>query len=155
MNMNDLNVVQPSRREFLSSAVKTLASLTIVGFVAPTLIESCGSSNPVGTGSGADAGKTISVSVASLTTVNSALHTTAPVSGRELLVVRTGSTTYETLLLVCPHAGCSYPSVDQSGSGIICTCHGSTFDINGNRLSGPAQTGLTTFTTAFNASTNQ
>ncbi len=42
----------------------------------------------------------------------------------------------------CPHQGCPVTSIVSKQ--IICPCHGSAFDIStGDRVAGPAQTGLT------------
>ncbi|HYM20401.1 MAG TPA: Rieske 2Fe-2S domain-containing protein [Candidatus Kapabacteria bacterium] len=139
---------QHSRRGFLVIAAQSLVGITIVGSVA-SIIESCGNSNPVDTGAGSDAGKTLTVDVSSLTSDNMAIHTTAPSSGRELLVVRRSSTVYETLLLVCTHSGCGYPSIDINGQQISCSCHGSRFDLTGKVTNGPAQTPLTSFATTY------
>ncbi|MDN5749068.1 MAG: Rieske (2Fe-2S) protein, partial [Pseudonocardia sp.] len=42
---------------------------------------------------------------------------------------------------VCPHQGCNVGSVE--GAEIVCPCHGSRFDLAGNVLNGPAESGLT------------
>jgi len=44
---------------------------------------------------------------------------------------------------VCPHLGCA---VDRSatGPGFTCPCHDSSFDADGNRLTGPSPRGLDT-----------
>lgn len=42
---------------------------------------------------------------------------------------------------VCPHAGCAVAKVD--GAQVICPCHGSTFGLDGEVLSGPAREALT------------
>ncbi|GAA5016146.1 hypothetical protein GCM10023258_01440 [Terrabacter aeriphilus] len=50
--------------------------------------------------------------------------------------------TFKAFDAVCPHQGCTVGSVD--GGQIVCPCHQSHFDIaTGDRVSGPAQTGLT------------
>jgi cytochrome b6-f complex iron-sulfur subunit len=47
------------------------------------------------------------------------------------------------MTLICTHAGCDMASDGSvSASGVICDCHGSRFDANGNPLSGPAQSPL-------------
>ena len=37
----------------------------------------------------------------------------------------------------CPHLGCRLNPAED-GHGIVCPCHGSRFDLEGKRLSGPA-----------------
>jgi Rieske Fe-S protein len=150
MLINEENLKSTSRRQFLSTVTSALVGITVVGFVAPVL-QSCSSPNAFDLTAGSDAGKSITVNVASLTSDGLAVHTTAPSSGRELLVIRRSATVYETLLLTCSHSGCSYPSVDISGSRIVCTCHNSVFDLGGNVLSGPGPQGLTKFTTVLDA----
>ncbi len=57
-----------------------------------------------------------------------------------IIVVRTGPTTFRALSAACPHSGCGVSIVDRPR--LICPCHGSEFTFAGNRLSGPAPTGL-------------
>jgi Rieske Fe-S protein len=40
------------------------------------------------------------------------------------------------LSAVCPHAGCTVSKVD--GAQVICPCHGSTFGLDGEVITGPA-----------------
>ena len=50
--------------------------------------------------------------------------------------------TFKAFDAVCPHQGCTVSSVE--GGQIICPCHQSHFDATtGDRVSGPAPTGLT------------
>ncbi|MBU1451007.1 MAG: ubiquinol-cytochrome c reductase iron-sulfur subunit [Proteobacteria bacterium] len=48
---------------------------------------------------------------------------------------------YFALSLVCPHLGCR-PSWQQAQGRFLCPCHGSSFALDGQRLSGPAPKGL-------------
>jgi len=57
-----------------------------------------------------------------------------------LIVVRTGAASFRALSAECPHAGCGVSVVDRPR--LRCPCHGSEFDFEGNRLEGPAPTGL-------------
>jgi Rieske Fe-S protein len=57
-----------------------------------------------------------------------------------VIVVRTGADTFRALSAECPHSGCGVSVVDRPR--LICPCHGSEFDFSGNRLAGPAPTGL-------------
>lgn len=41
----------------------------------------------------------------------------------------------------CPHLGCRL-GIDVDGDALTCPCHGSRFDLDGNRISGPATRGL-------------
>ncbi|MCB2226345.1 MAG: Rieske 2Fe-2S domain-containing protein [Desulfarculaceae bacterium] len=48
---------------------------------------------------------------------------------------------YFALSLVCPHLGCR-PAWHQPSGRFLCPCHGSSFALDGARLSGPAPRGL-------------
>ena len=48
---------------------------------------------------------------------------------------------YFALSLVCPHLGCR-PAWHKAQSRFLCPCHGSSFALDGARLSGPAPKGL-------------
>ena len=151
---NDLTILpdDSARREFLKHFGSALAGITIVGSLAP-LLESCygNSSTSTDTGSGGDAGKMKTVDVSTLTTDKTAIATTAPVTGRPLLVIRLSATSYETLLMICKHMGCEPPSLAFNGTQINCSCHGSQYDINGTVIHGPATSNLTSFSTSFDA----
>ena len=58
------------------------------------------------------------------------------------VVTQPASGTFKAFDAVCPHQGCTVGSVE--GGQIICPCHQSHFDAStGDRVSGPAPTGLT------------
>ena len=44
----------------------------------------------------------------------------------------------------CPHLGCQVPFCESSGR-FECPCHGSVFDIGGERIAGPAPVGMTQY----------
>jgi cytochrome b6-f complex iron-sulfur subunit len=134
-----------SRRDFLKLLGKSLASVTVIGFVAPS-INSC--SSPTGPGSQV-APFNMTVDVSSLTQNNQALRTVTP-DGNSLLIVRQSATSYITLLLICPHAYCGGDTMVQSGNSIFCSCHGSSFSLTGQVTQGPAQSNLVTYSTVFN-----
>src|SRR5579872_697675 len=143
--MNNMNE-QTSRREFLKIIGEGLTGITIVGFV-PAFINSC--SNPAGPNA---APFNITVDVSSLTANNQGLRTNTP-DGNTLLVVRQSATSYLAILLVCTHAGCGGPDMQQSGTVIVCRCHGSEFNLQGQVVLGPASSNLTTYPAAYNATT--
>ena len=60
-------------------------------------------------------------------------------NGVPVAVVRTTSRKYVALDRRCPHAG---GIVTASGQGWYCPAHGSTFDLDGDRVSGVASSGL-------------
>ena len=44
------------------------------------------------------------------------------------------------MTLICTHQGCDMATDGTvTSQGVSCNCHGSQFDVNGNRLAGPAQ----------------
>ncbi|WP_020144097.1 Rieske (2Fe-2S) protein [Terracoccus sp. 273MFTsu3.1] len=58
------------------------------------------------------------------------------------VVTQPAAGTFKAFDAVCPHQGCTVSSVE--GGQIICPCHQSHFDATtGDRVSGPAPTGLT------------
>jgi Rieske Fe-S protein len=73
------------------------------------------------------------------------------ISGGPVAVGRDAGGLY-ALSLICTHAGCDMSSQGQvSKSGIVCLCHGSRFDVNGNVVNGPAQTALEHFEVTVDA----
>lgn len=60
-------------------------------------------------------------------------------NGRQVAVVRASKKSYVALDRTCPHAGAI---VSASGGGWTCPAHGSRFDLDGDRVSGPTPTGL-------------
>lgn len=66
-----------------------------------------------------------------------------------VIIIRTGANAFRALSAECPHAGCGVSVVDRPR--LICPCHGSEFDFEGNRLGGPAPTGLRVLRTEFDA----
>jgi Rieske Fe-S protein len=139
-----------SRREFLKMLGKSLASVTVVGFITP-LVNSCSSA----TGPGSQVAPfNITVDVSNATQNNQAIRTVTP-DGNSLLVVRQSATSYITLLLICTHQECGGSSMVLSGSTIICTCHDSKFNLSGQVTQGPAQTNLTTYSTVYDPTTKK
>jgi cytochrome b6-f complex iron-sulfur subunit len=67
-----------------------------------------------------------------------------------IIIIRTGDTQYLALSKLCTHQGCT---VEYSGSQILCPCHQSKFDTNGNVVQGPATTALEKLTVTLNGST--
>jgi Rieske Fe-S protein len=72
------------------------------------------------------------------------------VGGEPLAIGRDSGGVY-AMTLTCTHAGCE---ANVSGQEIICPCHGSTFDANGNVVSGPAPAALEHFAVSEDGSGN-
>ncbi len=58
-----------------------------------------------------------------------------------------------SMTTTCTHAGCDMAN-DVGPTALICTCHGSRFDVNGSVLQGPAHTALEHFAVSLDASGN-
>lgn len=71
----------------------------------------------------------------------------------QLIVVRRTPSSFIALSAVCPHAGCGVSAVQAPR--LLCPYHGSEFDFAGNRLAGPAPTGLTVLESSFDAVTQR
>ncbi len=65
-----------------------------------------------------------------------------------LYVLATGDGEYTTVSPVCTHRGCT---VDVQGSDLVCPCHGSTYDRDGQVLQGPAERPLQAYPTVVDA----
>ncbi|HET7785882.1 MAG TPA: Rieske (2Fe-2S) protein [Myxococcales bacterium] len=57
-----------------------------------------------------------------------------------------GADAFSAVSAVCPHQGCT---VLPGGPGYACPCHGSTFDLNGGFVQGPAGAGLLRYPVVF------
>lgn len=55
------------------------------------------------------------------------------------------------MTITCTHEGCD---VTPSGAALLCACHGSLFDANGNVQKGPAQSPLVHFKVLLDAAGN-
>jgi Rieske Fe-S protein len=66
-----------------------------------------------------------------------------------VIVIRTGPASFRALSAECPHAGCGVSVVTPPR--LICPCHGSEFDFDGNRLAGPTPTGLRLLQSTFDS----
>jgi len=58
------------------------------------------------------------------------------VNEKPVIVINQQGKGYVALSSVCTHLGCLV-GYDKAGSILICPCHGGTYDLEGNVLSGP------------------
>ncbi len=59
------------------------------------------------------------------------------------------------MTLICTHAGCDMATRGSvSPMGVVCNCHGSNFDTQGNPVSGPAHSPLEHYAVTVDASGN-
>jgi cytochrome b6-f complex iron-sulfur subunit len=76
----------------------------------------------------------------------------AAISTGPLAVGRDAGGVY-AMTLICTHAGCDMATDGHvSAAGVSCDCHGSEFDVNGNRIAGPAQAPLQHYQVTVDAS---
>lgn len=61
------------------------------------------------------------------------------ISGQPLVIARDAAGLY-AMSTICTHEQCNMNSGDGtiSNTGLVCHCHDSSFDVNGNRTAGPA-----------------
>ncbi len=64
-----------------------------------------------------------------------------------ILIIRESETEFVALDPTCPHAGCLVNPYSIATNTIFCPCHSSIFDIHGQRIGGPARTGLLPYAT--------
>jgi len=106
---------------------------------APTGVGSPSTPGALPTGIARD-GSTLRVEVdrvATLRSTNGFVIVATPAT----VIINLGNDDYRAFTARCPHAGCLVGSVTTAG--IVCPCHGSTFDVrNGRVLVGPAEQGL-------------
>ncbi len=65
-----------------------------------------------------------------------------------LAVVRMDASTFVALPAVCTHMACPL-KLNSLNASLDCTCHGSTFELDGTVINGPATKALTSFKTEF------
>jgi Rieske Fe-S protein len=106
----------------------------------------CGCSSAVGP---APVGDVAGGNVSSL-----AVGVLAPIEGQPVCIGRDDGGVY-AMTLTCTHAGCDIgENGSVSGQGLVCGCHGSRFDANGNVVQGPASHALDHFAVTMDASGN-
>lgn len=72
--------------------------------------------------------------------------------GIHLVAVRVadaGETPVVVMDAVCTHAGCLVDAYDRNHERLICTCHASEFDLDGEPVSGPARSPLVVYAAAL------
>jgi Rieske Fe-S protein len=139
-----------SRRTFVVQA----ACLTAIGGALGTMLQGCGGvTSPSDvpalqtvSGTRVSGGITVQVDAASpLSAVGSAalVHT----SIGDFLVAHTAQTTFVALNAICTHQTCTITGFGNQN--YVCPCHGSTFDVNGRVLGGPAPSPLRQYPSQF------
>lgn len=70
-------------------------------------------------------------------------------SGAPTALYRSSTSSFIALAMVCPHAG--FSPIDITSNGFFCPVHGSSFSKSGGLQGGPSPSGLSTFSTTYNA----
>jgi len=63
------------------------------------------------------------------------------VSEKAVYITKDGQGQLRVLTSVCPHLGCTVPW-NKEKRQFVCPCHGGTFTMDGNRVSGPSLRGM-------------
>jgi cytochrome b6-f complex iron-sulfur subunit len=73
-------------------------------------------------------------------------------SGAQIAIVRTGTSSFVALSRICPHQG---GTIQQVGSGFQCPVHGATFSQTGQWVGGQPTTNMHSYTTSYDAATGK
>ncbi len=139
-----------TRRAFCLQAASLAAAAGALG----PLLSACSGpmspsdvpSLPVVNGTRITGAVTVTVDASSpLAAVGSAAFVQSSIGG--FLVAHTAQATFVALTSVCTHQTCTITGF--SNQNYVCPCHGSTFDVNGRVVVGPAASPLHQFPTQF------
>jgi len=75
-------------------------------------------------------------------------------SSTPIALERTGTSTFVAYSLICPHQGGTVEVVANTSIPFQCPVHGSLFNASGQNVGGQATSGLSTYTTTYDAATN-
>ncbi len=117
------------RKDFLDLAIAATAGLTAVGISLPALAYVWPPAEVT-----KRAGQR--VKVAEPGEIPPGKAKAVLMDGKPVLVVNAGERLI-ALMAACPHLGCAV-KWNEADSRIFCPCHGATFDLRGNVLSGPS-----------------
>ncbi|MCI0692063.1 ubiquinol-cytochrome c reductase iron-sulfur subunit [candidate division KSB1 bacterium] len=120
-----------------------------------TILEGCGSDNPMDSSGGNIARIQASIVNGTITLTIDANSPLAAVgsaalvqaSNSSFLVARTAPDTFTALTAICTHQACTITGYNNQI--YTCPCHGSQFNTNGRVVRGPATNALRTFQTQF------
>ena len=124
------------RKEFLKKA----GALCGLAMVPVALLESCGKQNYA-------APANVNFTLDLTSSANTGLtHVGGSMVVSGVLVMRTGTSTFEALSATCTHAGCTV-GYNASAGQVVCPCHGGTFNATtGAVISGPPPSALAKYT---------
>ena len=138
-----------TRRCFCSQAV----ALAIGGGALGAILDGCSPMSPTNApqlatvnGTRVSGGITLAIDASSpLSTVGSAALVQTTIG--DFLVARTAQNSFVALNAICTHQTCTITGFGNQN--YVCPCHGSTFDVNGRVLGGPASAPLHQYPTQF------
>ena len=148
----DLRGGDSTRRDFCAQAMRATCCAAL-----GLALEACGGGSsptapghssllPTVTGTRATGGITVAIDSSSpLAAAGAAALVQSPVGS--FLVAHPSGDTFVALSALCTHQACTITNVDNQT--YVCPCHGSTFDLNGRVLGGPAPTSLRQYAAQF------
>jgi cytochrome b6-f complex iron-sulfur subunit len=148
--MTDMTSDGHTRRTFCTQA----ATLAIFGGALGAILDGCSSptspsnvpSLPIVNGTRVSSGITLTIDASSsLSAVGSAALVQTSIG--DFLVAHTAQNAFVALSAICTHQTCTITGFGNQN--YVCPCHGSTFDINGRVLGGPAPAPLHQYSTQF------
>lgn len=81
-----------------------------------------------------------------LATAGGFVRMRSTLDGRAIYVLALADGSYAALSPICTHRGCT---VDVAGDHLLCPCHGSMYDREGQVMRGPAERALRRFATSL------
>lgn len=130
--------MKSSRRSF----IKNSSALCVSCFSTSLLMQACASINPIVEFKYSK--NTLIIKTELLDNLGFAII--EPNNYPAPILIKKSNNMYEALLMLCTHKNCE---LNLIGKQLICPCHGSEFDFNGNVLSGPADKELYQFKIHF------
>jgi cytochrome b6-f complex iron-sulfur subunit len=128
-----------SRRRFLQVLAAGAATTAAAG-----ALSAC--SGQSGSGAPEPVGDVTAGNISSLQ-----VGTVMSVPGAAVFVGRDSNGVY-AMTTTCTHAGCDMSSGQAISTRIVCGCHGSQFDLNGDVVNGPANSPLVHYAVSVDAS---
>ncbi len=125
--------------------IKTSLMFCGAGLMGSAFLESCAKATPTPT-----IPPFTSFTINITDPANSSLNNVGGfIEHQNVIIIRTGTTTYSALSNVCTHRGCTV-EYDVTTTSVFCPCHGGTFDVNGNVTGGPPPSALIKHTATLN-----
>ncbi len=141
-----------NRREFLEKAL----GVTVASMAAPVVMPVL---NAFGYNPNDPLATTITVDLtlpenAVLLNVGGSKQITFPGKGN-IFVIRLTETEFASVSAICTHQGCTGTSMayNKTSQQILCSCHGSRFNVEGTVINGPASSPLKKYFTQFDGAT--